>query len=346
VSIQNSGGATDTAPAGTALAPADPAFPAPQDLEIPGRLHAAGWRLWHLALIAALIALSIAVTWDGWKDLAFLATHDEESSHVVLVPIVILWLLWVRRYRLLETAPHFSVLGPLGLALAWGFWEYGYYNNIRVFGHVAAVGAALACLLCVTGSRVFWKQLPVFGVLAFAIPVPHSVRMPISMPLQRWTAYITEHLISLFGVELTRAGSVLTINGVEVGVAEACNGMRMVFALFLVMYLFVFSSRLNPFVRLAVLALAPLLALACNVIRLVPTVYLYGYASDQAAKFFHDFSGWFMIAVAFLLLVGSLKVIRWILAADDLPDPPDPPDTQRRSGGRASLPNPPTPETS
>jgi len=71
-----------------------------------------------------------------------------------------------------------------------------------------------------------------------------------------------------------------------VTVAEACNGMRMVFALVLVSYAFAFSMPLRNGVRLVVLAASPLAAIVCNVIRLIPTIWLYGNARREVAGTF------------------------------------------------------------
>ncbi len=273
-----------------------------------------GWSIGHLALMATLVAAGVWLTWGGWTDLAWLAMHDPESSQVLLVPLIACWLLFTRRRRLAEVAPGFSVLGPLFIALGWAAWEYSYYNNVRVAGHIAAVAVLVGAIVSVTGGRLLWKLLPVFGVLLFAIPVPHRVRLPISVPLQRLTAQATEHLMQLFNIGVTRTGSVLTINGTDVGVAEACNGMRMVFAVFLVTYLVVFISQIRPWMRILVLAMAPALALVCNVIRMLPTVYLYGFADEAVAKQFHDMSGWVMNGVAFVMLLGVLNLARWVLS--------------------------------
>jgi exosortase len=275
-----------------------------------------GWSHWHVILAAPLLAAGIWLTWGGWKDLAWLAQHDEESSQVLLVPIVGAWLLWAYRHRLAHVRPGFSLIGPLFIGLAWACWEISYYHNIRAAGHVAAVGMALGAILSVTGGRLMWKLLPVFGVLIFAIPVPHRIRSPLSVPLQRLTAQATEHLMQLFDVAVTREGSKLILNGVDVGVAEACNGMRMVFAVFLVTYLAVFITRVHPILRLVVLALAPAIALVFNVIRLIPTVYLYGFSSETVAKQFHDASGWLMNGAAFIVLLGVLNLVRWVMADD------------------------------
>lgn len=277
-----------------------------------GALSPRGWHPGLLAAGAVVAALGIYATWSGWADLVWLAWNDPESSHILLVPVVAAWLFWIRRHRLAGLRPGFSLLGPAFVAAGWGVWEYGYIHSLRVAEHIAAVLVLLGVVVSITGHRVFWRFLPVFGVWLFLIPVPYRIRMPLSIPLQRWTAAITQEVMQTLGVEVTRAGSILTINGIDVGVAEACNGMRLVFGLFLVSYLFAFMLPFRPWVRVAILALAPLLALICNIIRLVPTVWFYGNTPVDVADAFHDLSGWPMIGLGFLILLGLLNLFRWM----------------------------------
>jgi exosortase len=119
--------------------------------------------------------------------------------------------------------------------------------------------------------------------------------------------------MEIFGVPIQRSGNMLTINHIDVTVAEACNGMRMVFALVLVSFAFAYSMPLRNFVRLVVLASSPLAAIFCNVVRLIPTIYLYGYAAKPTAKYFHDLGGWVMLPIAFIMLLGIMRVLRWAL---------------------------------
>jgi|GEM_PF-407971 len=265
---------------------------------------------WILALILAGIGLS--ATWAGAKDLAWLAWHDAESSHILLIPIIAAYLVWQEWSRLRTIGPSFGWIGVLGLAAGAAIWQIGYIDSIRAFGHIAAILIVGGALVASLGNRVFWAALPIFGLLLFAIPVPYRVRVEFSVPLQRITAEIAEQIMLLLGQTVTRQGSVLQINGVPVGVAEACNGMRMVFAVILVSYAYAFASDLRVWVRVVVLFLSPFLALICNVIRIVPTVYIYGVASDDIASLFHDLSGWATIGVAFGLLVLLGRLAVWL----------------------------------
>ena len=168
---------------------------------------------------------------------------------------------------------------------------------------------------------------PSFAVLLFLIPVPGRFRQHIAIPLQEASAKVAHFFLDLFAVPVARAGSVLQINGREVAIAEACNGMRMVVALGLIAFAFVFSVPMRNSVRLLILACSPLVAVLVNVIRLVPTVLVYGYSDAATGDLFHELSGWAVLAVAVLILWGVLALLRWI----EVPIDPFPVARQHRS---------------
>ncbi|MDX1565565.1 MAG: exosortase/archaeosortase family protein, partial [Phycisphaeraceae bacterium] len=134
-----------------------------------------------------------------------------------------------------------------------------------------------------------------------------------AMWLQEMMAHITQASLSLFGVPIQAEGNLLTINGQPVAVAEACNGLRMVFMLALVSYGFAFGTPLRNYVRVMIVAASPVLALICNVIRMLPTVLMYGYASREAADLFHEMAPWGMLLLAVGLLLGGIRSMQWAM---------------------------------
>jgi exosortase len=277
------------------------------------RLINVGWTPWHVAGAIAMTCVGVIATWPSWADIFTFAARDEEASHIFLVPIVAAWMAWVRQARIRYCAPRGQFIGPIIVALGWIMYAYGYNRGVQAAWHFGAVVTVLGCALSVLGKNVLIRFLPAFAVLAFLVPIPGSIRQQISNPLQTATAAGTQALLETIGVPLERSGNVLSINGTDVAVAEACNGMRMVFALILVSYAFAFSLPLRISVRVIVLLASPLAAIGCNILRLMPTVWLYGYASDRIADTFHDASGWLMLPIAFLFLLGIVRTLRWAL---------------------------------
>src|SRR3982751_3155361 len=89
--------------------------------------------------------------------------------------------------------------------------------------------------------------------------------------------------------------------------------MGVVFLVFLIIYAFSFGLALKNAVRYFVLLMRPLTAIICNVLRTLPLICLYGNGSRHMADRFHDYSGWLMLPIAFLLLLGLIKLLKWAM---------------------------------
>lgn len=279
---------------------------------------AARWGLLAWALAAAVVV--VVVTEWVWADIWRLSSGDEEASHVMLVPLAVLWLAWVRKSRFAGCKPTGRYVGTALLALGWAMWSLGYRRNVQTFWHLGAIVMVVGAVLTVLGKDVLLRFAPAFAVLVFLMPVPATGRQLISLPLQHYTAQATQSVGEVLGMDILRHGNMLTVNGKEVAIAEACNGMRMVFTLFLAVYVFAFVTPLRPWVRALLLVASPVIAIGANVIRMLPTVWMYGNASTSAADMFHDVGGWAMLVLAFLLLLGMAKAARWATGESDNED--------------------------
>ncbi|HBS29687.1 MAG TPA: hypothetical protein DEB06_09620 [Phycisphaerales bacterium] len=274
-----------------------------------------GRRVWRFSdglWLAALTAGAVGSTWTTWADIFRLGIRNEEQSHILLTPVIAAWLVWVRRERLRLCRPSPSLLGPLVVGAGWASVGWGFANSVDIARHLGALAVVVGSWLSVMGPPVFARFMAPLAVLVFLMPIPGRLRQAISIPLQEATARVTEWILEIAAVPITRSGNLLSINGNEVAVAEACNGMRMVAALGLVTFAFVFSFPMRNGARLLILLFSPLIALLVNVIRLIPTVLMYGYAGADAADLFHDVSGWVMLFVGLALLWGLLWLLRWL----------------------------------
>lgn len=266
---------------------------------------------WILTLI--LIGMGVLATLDIWGDIVRIALNDEEASHILLVPVVAAWLVWVRRSRMRYCHVAASWWGPVAIALGWTISTLGFTSGTQVLWHGGAVLILIGCLVTLAGTDLVVKFLPAFLVLVFLLPVPGLIRQQIAIPLQTATARVTQWVFEAGGASIGRSGNVLTMNGVEVAIAEACNGMRMVFSLALVSFAFAFGLPLRNPIRVLVLLTSPACAIGANVLRMIPTVWIYGTFSTSVAEAFHDISGWLMLPLSLFVMVGVVRVLRWAL---------------------------------
>lgn len=302
------------------------------------------WNRWHVLAAALMGALGMVATREAWADIFHIAYVDEEYSHIFLVPVVALWLVWVRRMRVRHCRPSFTLLGPIVIALGWMCSFYGFYrlnpekidvlpasvswlfsgmysvmswigrpHAGQTLWHGGAVLVVIGCMLSVLGKNVIVRFFPVLLVLIFLIPVPGDIRLRVALPLQSKLAEISQFLLEVLGADVLRNGNQLTVNGHSVAIAEACNGLRMVFALILVVYAFAFGLPLRNSVRVLLLLASPLVAMVFNVVRILPTAYLYGYERKSIADPFHEYAGWAMLPVTFLTLYGLIQLLKWAM---------------------------------
>jgi exosortase len=287
------------------------------------------WRPRHIVGACLLAFLGWWVTSDAWSDIFRLAAKDEESSHIWLVLPIAAWLVWVRKEQLFLSRRSGTIAGPLLVGLGWLLFSVGDSQLFQSFWHLGAIMITVGCALAVLGSNVLWRFWPAFAVLVFLIPVPGIVRHQIASPMQTITAELTALVLQTVGQPVTLSGKVLVLNDVPVGIAEACNGVRMVFALVLVCFLYAFSTELSTRTRVLIMLASPIVAVAVNVARLVPTVCLYGYADEKTATLFHDVSGWAMMPIALFGMIGVGSLFRWAFRPDpetqhQLPSVPEP----------------------
>jgi exosortase len=267
----------------------------------------------HVALACVMGALGVIATLAAWKDIFKIAYTDDEYSHIFIVPLVAFFLVWVRRMRLRYCRPSGRILGPFVIAVGWIMSSWGFYSGIQSFWHGGAVLVVVGCMLSVLGKGVVFRFFPAFLLLVFLVPAPGRVRHAIASPLQNWTASLTQRLLEAGGVVNTEVnGNALTINDHAVLVAEACNGLRMVFALIMVAFAFCFAMPLKNSVRALILLASPLAAIFCNVVRVIPTIWMYGYLPAYAERF-HKFAGWAMLPLAFGMLYALIKTLQWAM---------------------------------
>jgi exosortase len=270
---------------------------------------------YHLVLAWVLVLLGVAVTYRAWQHIYSIASEDAEYQHVFLVPFVAAFLAWVRRGRLQNVRVTGVVTGPLLVALGWAAGSYGFNHGVQILFHTGAVLVLIGCIVSVLGKQVLFRFLPVAIVLLMIVPMPGTLRLAIAEPLQEYTAEISRYALGLFGVETQVSGQLIRINGQPVLIAEACNGMRMVLPLFLIAYGFAFGLPLRAGVRMLILCASPIVALLCNVVRVIPLVWLQGQGEMGRSwgESLHEHSGWFMVPLAFLVLLGVIKLLKWAM---------------------------------
>lgn len=275
------------------------------------RLMKNGWTVWHLMSAVTILAAAVAVTWQGWVDIVQLGVTRPVAGHVFLVPVVAVWLIWVRRKRMLLCRPSGSFPGIVMAVVGAAAFVYGDKRVYPWLFHLGAVLLPTGCVVAILGRQVLKSYLPVFVVLLGLIPPPIAWAEQLAQPLQIATGSLTCWLYSLVGSTASLNGQHIRIGDASMRLNDVCGGLPMAMSLFLVSYGFVFGVPLRMSVRLAVLLLSPLSAIVCSALALLGTFWLYGGMSQEMASVWLRVGEWTMLLVAFMLLVAAIRALTW-----------------------------------
>lgn len=249
---------------------------------------------------------------DQVTDIVSRAVSGVDFGYVFLSPMVAVYLMLLRRTRIRNLGA--SPGGWFGIALVVVSFicsSIGEDRSILVLWHAAPLVAMAGLMLAFLGLKRWLALAPGIFVLFAGLPLPGAVRLLVARPLQDFATSVTALVLGLAGVDVQRIGNLIEINGVLVAVGEACNGMRLVLPLAIVIYAFVFSLPLRPRIRLLLVAMSVPVAVACNILRLVPTSLAYGFLEEWASAI-HDVGGWAMIPLAIFMMLGILRALEWL----------------------------------
>jgi exosortase len=234
---------------------------------------------------------------------------DEDMGHGFFVPAVSAWLVWQRRQKLLSTAYRPNLWG-LAVVLAGGLLLVaGTYAVEQTVMRGSFLIALWGTIVTLGGFRLLLDLLFPLFLLFFMIPLPAIIYNQITFPLQLFASQVAESVLSLLGIPVLREGNILELPSQRLSVVEACSGIRSLMSLTYLglIYGYLFESRY--WVRIVLLVLTPVIAIAVNAARVTVTGLLSEYDRELAAGAFHTMEGWFMFLLALLLLVAVHRLV-------------------------------------
>jgi exosortase len=188
----------------------------------------------------AFWVVSLAVFWKQFINLATLSFHDENSSHILLIPLISALLIYLRRKRVFCAPTPCPAIGVPLLLLAAGFWyrlttlQSSLNETDRLSGAAALIALVwIAGFLLFYGTRSFKSAIFPLLFLLLMIPLPVVASGFVISVLQRGSADTCAGLFHLLGVPFVRHGFQFSLPGVDIEVAEQCSGIHSGLSLFI-----------------------------------------------------------------------------------------------------------------
>ncbi len=255
--------------------------------------------------------LVVAFWWTGrWLG----ARWDQPNSyysHGWLIGPISLFLVYMKRKEIAqcEVAPSvwgFALLVPgLLLHVMATAWQVGFLSGF------ALVAVLAGLVLGLFGRQVFRTVLFPIVFLLFLVPLPEVLIETFSFKLKLLAAQVTATILAVFGFPAVREGSYIRIPAGTIVVDDVCSGLKYLIALTAFGALYAYISPLKKWRQWALFGLSIPVAFLANVAR-VTLMVLVAFALGIGATeewYFHDFFGFFLFVVAFLMLFLSESVL-------------------------------------
>ena len=249
--------------------------------------------------------------WPGLVELWKLWRLSDEYSSGLLVPFLTVYILWSRRADIAYCLIKPSVWGLFAFAGAQAIRFFGLFLNFSSAERLSVVLSIAALILLLFGWKLFRKISPILLFLCLMLPLPNVVQYHVGLNLQRWATSSAVFCLEVIGYAVTQDGHTIDMGNVSVAVLEACNGLRMITAFFVISGLVVLLVQRAWWEKLIILISSLPIALLCNTIRLAITAMFFTILKGEYwEQIFHDFGGYAMMPLAIAAVVGEL----WLLA--------------------------------
>ena len=258
------------------------------------------------AIITALLAViySPTIWWmvDRWN------AKDSYYSHGILVPVVSLYVLWLKRERLSQMK-----MKPAG----WGLWFLVGGLFIHVISAILRVyfSSAFSLLLVIPGIVLYFCGLAILkecwfaiAFLGFMLPLPLVAIVGITFKMKIFAAYWASKIVNAMGIPAILDGSVIKMRHTQVVVEDVCSGLRSLISLMALGAIVAYLSKLTRWKKVLVFLTAGVMAVIANIVRIVfmaVTSEIYGAVFTKG--FLHTLSGILVFVVAF---VGLMVVVK------------------------------------
>jgi exosortase len=261
-----------------------------------------------LTVLAVILAVILAMYWSVLMRLSRIWSSDEDYSHGYLVPFFSAYLLYRNRAQWMpliaaQKTKMSVVLGVVLVSSALAMRAGGILSRSLTLEGASLV-ILLAGIFCFLGG---WKMVPItsaaLAFLLFMLPIPPGINDFLRVELQKYATQGSVFAIQTIGIPASNVGNVIKLPSSEVGVVEACSGLRILASLGAMAFAVCVLMEKRWLNRALILASVIPIALVVNIARIVVTAIGHEYFPEYAKRI-HDVAGWLMIGLAVLLLVA------------------------------------------
>jgi exosortase len=280
----------------------------------------------HAIFVAFIVVSSLAFYKTLSAVIRYSLASSDSGSHIVLVPIIFFFLLYLERKRIFSiTRPSIVPGASLALLAIFLYWlanrssfplEVNWQLSLETLCVVLIWIAGF--LLCYGFAALRAAAFPLLFLLLM-VPLPDVILDRAIYALQSGSTEISYLIFQLVGTPVSRHGFLLSVPGVTIEVAKECSSIRSSIALFITCLLAAHLYLRTAWKKFVFVVLGLLLSVVKNGIRITTLTLLSIYVNPGfLSGRLHRQGGFVFFLIALLIL---LPVFLWMEKTDKLRKP-------------------------
>ncbi|MGE3491255.1 MAG: exosortase/archaeosortase family protein [Vicinamibacterales bacterium] len=264
----------------------------------------------NLVTIALVSSGVLLAYWSVMAGLIDAWSTDDNYSHGFFIVPLAAYFAWERRARLAAAPVRPALSGLVLVVLSLLLLVAGTLGSEMFLSRGSLIGVAAGTVLFLGGWA--WLRVLAFPLafLLLMIPLPALIFNKIAFPLQLLASHVGEYAISSMEIPILREGNVLILANATLEVAEACSGIRSLVSLFTLGIVFGYFADSRAWVRAFIALSAIPVAIFANGLRVASAgVAAHNYGTAGVEGLFHEFSGWVVFVIAFLMMLALQRLV-------------------------------------
>jgi exosortase A len=245
-----------------------------------------------------------------WQQLVATWYSNDEYTHGFLVVPLSLFVVWLNRHEISESA-----IDPSWWGMVFGVptlltYLLAYLADIKTLASISIIFLIVSAVVFLLGFQVLGKIAFPLLILLFMIPIPSQIYSILTGPLQLFVSKASTFVSELTGVPIYRAGNVIYLPERTFQLVQACSGLRSLISLSALCAVFGYLTLQSNALRLILIIACMPVAVVVNIFRVVILIFAnYYFRLDLVSGAAHTILG----TVIFLLALSLLAAIRRLL---------------------------------
>jgi exosortase A len=276
----------------------------------------------QLTAIGLVLGALLLLYWPVISSLVDAWSTDDNYSHGFFIVPLALYFAWERRDKIIASPQQSSLFGLVVVAGSLFLLVAGLLGAELFLSRVSIIFTLAGAILFLFG----WRTLRVLAFpllfMLLMVPLPAIIFNKIAFPLQLLASHVGEYSVRSLDIPILREGNVLILANAKLEVAEACSGIRSLVSLFTLGIVFGYFVDNRVWVRSFIALSAIPVAILANGLRVASAgVAAHNYGTAGVEGLFHEFSGWVVFVVAFLMMFALQRLLQRLTPPPPLPTP-------------------------